>query len=53
MDFVERWFGISPDNGNGSFEFLCVLVAIAGTLLFLGRRRVAKLGRRASGRTDH
>jgi hypothetical protein len=24
MDFFEKWFGISPDNGNGSLEVLYV-----------------------------
>jgi len=27
MDFVERWFGISPDGGNGTFEMLLLLAA--------------------------
>ena len=31
MDFIERWFGLSPDGGNGAteasiFVALCVLV---------------------------
>jgi len=25
MDFVERLFGISPDNGSGTFEALILL----------------------------
>jgi hypothetical protein len=29
MDFVERWFGISPDGGNGTFEMLLLLAAAA------------------------
>jgi hypothetical protein len=34
MDFIERSLGFSPDNGNGSLEFLllaipCVLLAYA------------------------
>ncbi len=29
MDFIERWFGISPDGGNGSFELAFVLVLAA------------------------
>lgn len=32
MDFVERWFGVSPDGGDGTTEALyilalCILVA--------------------------
>jgi hypothetical protein len=27
MDFVERWFGLSPDGGNGTFEVLLLLTA--------------------------
>jgi hypothetical protein len=26
MDWIERWLGISPDNGDGSLEVLLVLV---------------------------
>ena len=33
MDFIERWFGISPDGGNGTFElslvFVTALVVVA------------------------
>jgi len=25
MDSIERWFGVSPDGGNGSFEVALVL----------------------------
>jgi hypothetical protein len=28
MDWIERWFGVSPDNGDGSLEWLIVCVAI-------------------------
>jgi hypothetical protein len=24
-DFIERYFGVAPDNGNGSIEFLLVM----------------------------
>jgi hypothetical protein len=35
FDSIERWFGISPDNGDGSLEmlYLIVLVLCAGALL--------------------
>jgi len=42
MDFIERWFGVSPDGGKGSLEMmlgiLVLMVAIAG-LRFLRRNR--------------
>ncbi len=28
MDWIERWFGVSPDGGDGSLELLLTLVAI-------------------------
>lgn len=24
MDFIERWFGVSPDGGDGSLEVLWI-----------------------------
>jgi hypothetical protein len=30
MDFIERVFGMAPDGGSGSFEFLLFLVPLAG-----------------------
>ncbi len=42
MDFIERWFGISPDGGSGlteaSYVFLLALVIV---LLF--RRKILQL----------
>jgi hypothetical protein len=29
MDFIERIIGISPDGGNGLFEVLLLLIAVA------------------------
>ena len=29
MDWIERWFGIAPDNGDGSFELSLVMTAAA------------------------
>jgi hypothetical protein len=36
MDFIETWFGISPDGGNGSTEFIYImaLVVVLGVLAF-------------------
>ncbi len=28
MDFAERWFGVSPDGGNGAFEASLIWGAI-------------------------
>ena len=33
MDFIERLFGISPDGGSGSFEFLLLSVPICIAVL--------------------
>ncbi|MDB5321307.1 MAG: hypothetical protein JWN40_2938 [Phycisphaerales bacterium] len=42
MDFIERWFGISPDRGSGAFEFIILfaIVAIAGIVWF--RRSIVR-----------
>jgi hypothetical protein len=42
MDFIERIFGVSPDGGNGSLEFIYVTgIVVAVTLIAraLCRRR--------------
>ena len=39
MDFIERIFGISPDGGSGSFEFLLFLIPIVGVLVFRAWRK--------------
>jgi hypothetical protein len=32
VDWIEQWTGYSPDNGDGSFEFL-IMLAVAVTLV--------------------
>ena len=32
MDWIERWFGVAPDNGDGSLEVLISLCAVAAGL---------------------
>jgi Tfp pilus assembly protein PilV len=32
MDWIERWFGAAPDNGDGSLEILITLCVIAAGL---------------------
>ena len=40
MDFIERLFGLSPDNGDGSTEILwLVVLAIAIAAFFYIRQR--------------
>lgn len=39
MDFIERLFGISPDGGSGSLEFLLFALPIAGLCYLAYRRR--------------
>ena len=38
MDFIERIFGFSPDDGSGWFEFLLFAIPLAG-VAWLWRRR--------------
>jgi hypothetical protein len=33
MDFIERIFGVSPDGGDGSLEFFCMLIMAVVTIL--------------------
>ena len=49
MDFIERWFGVSPDGGDGTLELLYIgggRVLIAFALL---RRIVHRVRYRRSG----
>jgi len=42
MDFIERIFGIAPDGGSGSLEFLLFAIPIAGIVYLAYRRRRRK-----------
>ena len=45
MDFIEKLFGLSPDNGDGSTEILWLVVlalVIAGVIYFRRQRRVGR-----------
>jgi len=46
MDFIERFFGLSPDNGDGSTEILwlvaLVLVAASFAYFKIHRRRLRR-----------
>jgi len=39
VDFIERIFGLSPDGGSGSLEFLLFALPIAGLCWLATRRR--------------
>ena len=40
MDFIEQWFGFSPDGGNGSLEVLWVVAIVAAVSAVFFRRRI-------------
>jgi hypothetical protein len=42
MDFFERWFGVSPDGGDGTLEMLYIVVAVAIVVMFVGRRWIIR-----------
>ena len=46
MDFIERWFGFSPDGGDGSTEILYIMAVAVVLALLVGWRHLPKfLGR--------
>jgi hypothetical protein len=54
MDFIERWFGISPDGGDGSLETLIVCAALTVVAAVVFRARIVRelrkwLGTRSVG----
>jgi hypothetical protein len=46
MDFIERWLGVSPDGGNGTFELLIVASVAAVVLALAYRRRMLEFALR-------
>lgn len=40
MDFIETWFGVSPDGGDGSLEMLWIAAIVVVVLAFVFRRRI-------------
>jgi hypothetical protein len=50
MDFIEQWFGVSPDGGDGSLEVLWIvgIVVVIGAIVFR-RRIIAWLSSRKAG----
>jgi hypothetical protein len=51
MDFIEQWFGISPDGGDGSLEALWIGAIVVVVLAIAFRKRIiAGLARRIGSR---
>lgn len=40
MDFIEKWFGVSPDGGDGSLEALWIGAIVVVVLSIAFRRRI-------------
>ena len=40
LDFIERWFGVSPDGGDGSLEVLYLLALAAVVCAIVFRRHI-------------
>jgi MYXO-CTERM domain-containing protein len=38
MDFIERWFGVSPDGGDGTLELLYLGVGLLILAAFVWHR---------------
>ena len=53
MDFIERWFHLSPDGGNGSLELVYLLAIVAIVTMILFRRQLRQLYWRARDRQEH
>ena len=41
MDFIERWFGFSPDGGDGSLEVLWIVAIVVAVIAVAFRRWIA------------
>ena len=51
MDFIEQWFGTSPDGGDGSLEVLWLVTIVAvGTAAMFRRRIMARMAARRQRR---
>ena len=44
MDFIERWFGLFPDSGNGSLEALYLGTALFAIAVVCLCRRLSPAG---------
>ena len=45
MDFIERIFGLSPDNGDGTTEMLWIAVALTIAAMVYWRWRMRRKAR--------
>jgi hypothetical protein len=40
MDFIEKWFGVSPDGGDGSLEVIWIVGIVMALIAIVFRRRI-------------
>ena len=52
MDYIERWFGVAPDGGDGSLEVLYLVALAALIAAFVFRRHLRRQIRLTSRRGD-
>jgi hypothetical protein len=50
MDFIERWFHVSPDNGSGSTEVMYIVAMTFLLIAIIRRRQLAGFVRRCANR---
>lgn len=43
MNFIEQWFGVSPDGGDGSLETLYIVALLAAVAAIVLRGRIGPL----------
>jgi hypothetical protein len=41
MDFIEQWFGVSPDGGDGSLEVVWIAAIVVAVAAVVFRKRLA------------
>jgi hypothetical protein len=44
MDFIEQWFGISPDGGDGSTEALIIIAVVAVGVAVIAGLALKRMG---------
>ena len=42
MDFIEQWFGVSPDGGDGSLELAWIVGLVIVVVALVFRRRIIR-----------
>ncbi|HEX3348554.1 MAG TPA: hypothetical protein VHS58_10700 [Acetobacteraceae bacterium] len=43
MDFIEQWFGVSPDGGDGTLEVFWLVAIVVAVLAIVFRRRLIRM----------